>query len=318
MQSNPNIEKSPADDIQYYLGIDGGGTKTDFMLADKNGNILERKVIRGCNPNDVGFNETFRVLTEGIFAVTQNGSIPFENISVFAGLAGCSSVENLPKIKNFLSSFRFGKYDNHNDAQNAVSAGLGDNDGIAVIMGTGSIAYAKKRKELHRIGGYGYLFGDAGSGFAIGRDTILAALQHEDGMGKKTLIHSMVKELCRGETVLSKIDLFYEKGKREIAKYAPLAFDAYKLGDEVAEQIIKTNLAAVADMIRTGGAKLNTQNIKVALIGGLTAQADTILPLLNSLLEDDLKVYQIFICKKPPVVGALYLAGMKTEYLKSI
>ena len=69
----------------------------------------------------------------------------------------------MPKITEFLKSFNFAKAENHNDAQNAVSACLKDGDGVVVIMGTGSIAYAKKDKELFRIGGYGYLFGDEGS-----------------------------------------------------------------------------------------------------------------------------------------------------------
>ena len=147
---------------EYYMGIDGGGTKTEFALADKDGNIVSKIVLRGSNPNDVGIMETYSVLTEGIFALCDdvNVHIPFKKISVFAGLAGCSSAENMPKITYFLSKFGFNRYANNNDAYNAVSAGLGNSDGVAVIMGTGSIAYAKKGDELYRIGGYGYLFGD--------------------------------------------------------------------------------------------------------------------------------------------------------------
>lgn len=301
-----NNSISGVTDILYYLGIDGGGTKTDFALADKEGNVLARRVLCGCNPNDVGFDETFKVLNEGIRDVC--GDISFKNISVFAGLAGCSSVENLPRIRNFLSEFGFGKYDNHNDAKNAVAASLGRDDGVSVIMGTGSIAYAKLGEVFYRIGGYGYLFGDAGSGFAIGRDAILAALQYEDGMGKNTAIYSMVKEKCQGETVLSKIDLFYEKGKREIAQYAPIVFDAFALGDEVAKRILEKNISVIADMICAAGAKLESDTVKVSLIGGLTCRSNIIIPLLNSFLESDSVTYQISVCDKPPVMGAVYLA----------
>ncbi len=301
------------EDIKYYLGIDGGGTKTDFALADENGIILSRLVIRGCNPNDVGFKEALSVLTEGILYVTDKGKIPFEKISVFAGLAGCSSAENMPRISCFLDKFGFGKHKNHNDAQNAVAAGLGDSDGVSVIMGTGSIAYAKNKDELHRIGGYGYLFGDAGSGFAIGRDTILSALHQEDGMGAPTVIHEMVRSQCGGDTVLSKIDYFYEKGKKEIAQYAKIAFDAYLQGDKVAKDIIFKNLSAIADMIKTGSKKIDNDVINVSLMGGLTVRSDIIIPLLNSFLENDEKSYEISVCNDPPVMGALYLAGLKNE-----
>ena len=296
-------------DVEYFLGIDGGGTKTDFALADINGNIIARKILQGCNPNDVGFKETFRVLNEGIFATCEN--ISFDKISVFAGLAGCSSAENLPRISKFLDGFGFCRFDNHNDAQNAVAAGLHNSDGVSVILGTGCIAYAKQGRKLYRIGGYGYLFGDVGSGFAIGRDTILVSLQHEDGMGEKTVLTQMVKEKCKGQTVLSKIDLFYEKGKREITQYAPIAFDAYELGDDVAKRIVMNNIGEVAKMIQTSADKISPDNIRVSLMGGLTARADIIIPLLEDFLKNDKYKYDITVCDDPPVIGALYLAGMK-------
>lgn len=301
------------ENVEYYLGIDGGGTKTEFALADKDGNIVSTIVLRGSNPNDVGMMETYSVLKEGIFALCDdvNVHIPLKKISVFAGLAGCSSAENMPKITYFLSKFGFNRYANHNDAYNAVAAGLGNGDGVAVIMGTGSIAYAKKGNDLHRIGGYGFLFGDEGSGFAIGRDVILAALQFEDGMGKNTLLYDMVKERCGGETVLSKIDGFYLGGKTEIAKYAPLVFDAYEKGDEVAHRILDKNLSAVAEMIAAAGKKTGNSRVKVALLGGLTARADIIIPIIERLLPPSETVYMVEACNTSPVKGALYLAGMK-------
>ena len=294
--------------IQYYLGIDGGGTKTDFALADENGVILRRVILGASNPNDVGFEKAFATLKEGIQDVCD--TYPYHRISVFAGLAGCSSAENLPRIGAFLSSFGFAKADNHNDAQNAVAAALDGEDGIAVILGTGSIAYAKHGTELYRIGGYGYLFGDMGSGYAIGRDTVLAALQYEDGSGENTLLHAYVKNACGTETVLASIDLFYKEGKKEIAAYAPLAFKAYAKGDAKAQKILTENLSAIAALIKGGAKKLPGDTVRVMLCGGLTKAEDILLPLLSSLLENEQKHYDIGICRHAMVWGALRLAGM--------
>ena len=295
-------------EIKYYLGIDGGGTKTAFALADYEGAVLQEIVLGATNPNDVGFDTAFATLRQGIEAVT-DGIAPSE-ISAYAGLAGCSSVENLPRIRDFLSQFGFARLNNHNDAMNAVAAALGDGDGVVVIMGTGSIAYAKSRSYLRRIGGYGYLFGDAGSGFAIGRDVILAALQQEDGSGENTLLHGYVTELCGTGSVLSSIDRFYEKGKTEIARYAPLAFRAYEEGDAVAKRILYENLSAIAALVRSGGETVGTDTVTVTLCGGLTAAKDTILPILSARLAEGERRYEIKICQKPPVYGALRLAGM--------
>jgi N-acetylglucosamine kinase-like BadF-type ATPase len=306
--TNPNDKtKTP----RLFLGIDGGGTKTAFALANEEGTILARKTLGACNPNDVGFLETERVLKEGIEELC--AGYDMAEISVYAGLAGCSSAENLPKIGAFLSQFGFLKYANHNDAQNAVAAALGRKDGVAVIMGTGSIAYAKKGSDLYRIGGYGYLFGDKGSGFAIGRDVILAALSEEDGSGRQTALYQPVLALCGGETVLSKIDFFYKEGKKEIARYAPLAFEAFKKGDAVARGILEENLSAIARLITGGAGHLKSSSVKVALCGGVTRQEEILLPMLAELLSKDSTAYELSVCQKEPVWGALLLAGMPCE-----
>lgn len=296
---------------RFFLGIDGGGTKTAFALADEKGTVLSCVTLGACNPNDVGFEETERVLKEGIACVCQGYSM--EEISVFAGLAGCSSAENLPRIRVFLEKFGFAKCANHNDAQNAVAAALGTEDGVAVIMGTGSIAYAKKGSDLYRIGGYGYLFGDKGSGFAIGRDVILSALMMEDGSIEKTGLYEMVLQKCGGETVLSQIDFFYKEGKKEIARYAPLAFDALKNGDMEARRILEENIGAVATLIMGGGKHLDSSFVKVSLCGGVTKQEEILLPMLLKMLEKDERRYKLSVCKKEPVWGALILSGMPCE-----
>ncbi len=300
-------------DIRYFLGIDGGGTKTDFALTDSEGNLLRRVKLGATNPNDVGFERASATLREGITALLE-GIDPAE-VSAYAGLAGCSSLENQPKIAELLAAFGFGRAENHNDAQNALAAALDGEDGIMVIMGTGSIAYAKCQNEQHRIGGYGYLFGDAGSGFAIGREVVLAALQAEDGSGDPTVLRELVLETLPGNTVLSGIDTFYREGKRLLATYAPLAFRAYTAGDAVATKILMQNLSAIAGLIRGGAKKFSCKEVKVALCGGLTKDGDIILPILSDMLAGEEQIYRIEVCGRAPVWGALRLAGMpKKEF----
>ena len=300
-------------EIRYFLGIDGGGTKTDFALTDSEGNLLRRVKLGATNPNDVGFERASATLREGITALLE-GIDPAE-VSAYAGLAGCSSLENQPKIAELLAAFGFGRAENHNDAQNALAAALDGEDGIMVIMGTGSIAYAKCQNEQHRIGGYGYLFGDAGSGFAIGREVILAAFSAEDGSGDPTLLYDLVREKAGLDTVLSGIDEFYRGGKRLLADYAPLAFTAFARGDRVAEQILLRNLSAIAGLIKGGAKKLSRRAVKVGLCGGLTKDSAIILPMLSQLLEKEETEFTIEICHRPPVWGALRLAGMpKKEF----
>jgi len=194
---------------------------------------------------------------------------------------------------------------------NAVSACLGDVDGISVIMGTGSVVFAQANKKIHRFGGYGYLIGDAGSGFALGQAAILAALCFEDGSGEGTVLYEAVRKKCGTERVLEALGKFYSGGKREIAQYAPLVLNAYIEGDKVAKSILFNDLEKVARTIR-GASKLfpNTKEpIRVVLCGGLCANDDILYNALCQILAKE--NYSISICERPLIFGALRLAGMK-------
>lgn len=299
-------------EICYYLGIDGGGTKTEFVLANEEGEYLSNVILGACNPNDVGMEKTLEILNQGIQTVC--GDIPLEKISVFAGIAGGSTGENGCRIYEFLMEYAFGKVGNGSDALNAVAAFLGKEDGIAVIMGTGSIAFAQVAQRQRRVGGYGYLLGDAGSGFAIGRDGICAALADEDGSGPCTVLRQLVHEKCGGNSVLEQLSMFYNGGKRLIANYAPCVFAAYEMGDHVAEEILMKNMGGIAALIKGAAMHLpKEQKVVVVLGGGITKQKGCLIPMIQDKLSESEREYDIRVCTKSMVYGALLLAGMKNE-----
>lgn len=300
---------------KYFLGIDGGGTKTEFALADADGTILRSVILGTSNPSDVGIDAALNVLRAGITEVCER--IPLGNVSLFAGLAGGSTEGIYEQLSAFFSRFGFEKVAHGSDAMNAVAAGLGASDGIAVIMGTGSVTFAKCKGKTYRVGGYGYLLGDAGSGFALGSEAIHGALSFEDGSGEETMLYDLVKEACGTERVLDSLGAFYSGGKRTIAQYAPLLLKAYLMGDAVAERILLRNMEAVARTIRGASKRLpeNGEAIKVALCGGLCTKEDTIANVLRPILSGEGREYSVTICKEPMINGALRLAGVtpKTE-----
>lgn len=292
----------------YYLGIDGGGTKTEFALASADGKIVRRTVKGTSNPNDVGIGAMQEVLRMGITEVV--GELPLSVVSVFAGIAGGTTSDVAKNIRAFLEGFGFLRVSNGSDAENAVAAGLGCADGVAVIMGTGSVAFARKDGVLHRVGGYGYLLGDAGSGFAIGRDGILAALQDEDGSGMPTMLRAAVWDKVSGESVLAELGEFYRGGKALIATYAPLVFDCARAGDTVAAEILDRNMREVAKTVVGAGKHVSEEIVPVVLCGGLTAEKEAILPRIEYFLAREPRAYRISVCERPMVYGALLLAGM--------
>ncbi len=299
-------------ELLYYLGIDGGGTKTEFLLTDNSGNTLNRIILGACNPNDIGFDNTLELLRQGISQVC--GDIPRRLVSIFAGIAGILTGDYQKLLITFLEKQHFGKIACGSDAYCAVAASLGHGDGITVIMGTGSIAFAQVGDKLIRVGGYGYLLGDGGSGFAIARDGISASLANEDGSGPYTVISEHIKKELNVKELLPCISKFYAGGKRYIAALAPCVFKACDTGDEVAMNIIKSNMTSIASIIEGAARSLaDKEKINVMLCGGLTVREDILLPPLKEALSKSKNKYTVGVCKKSMVEGALLLAGLEDK-----
>ena len=166
------VELFRCDEDIYYLGIDGGGTKTELALSDPNGKIICRIFTDGCNPNTVGIERTKRIIEDGIAQICKEVSP--SSVVVYAGIAGCASGNYAEEIKSMLEKMSFAACDVGSDNNNIVAAGLGDNEGITMILGTGICSYVVKKEETKRIAGWGYLFDNGGSAFHIGRDAINA------------------------------------------------------------------------------------------------------------------------------------------------
>lgn len=288
----------------YYLGIDGGGTKTALALADSNGNVLRTARCPGCNPVDIGMPLAQSILKEGIDDILRD--IPRSAVSLFAGIAGGTNGDNQQLLAQFFRSLGFGSVSNHNDAQNAIAVALKGQDGVMAIMGTGSVVYAVSGEQKHRIGGYGYLFGDHGSGYHIGNCCIQAALAASDGSGPETMLRQLV-DAKAGASFPDNLAVFYKGGKSCIASFAPLVLQAYAQNDTVAEQILHTSMAQLARQI-LAAVEMTTGNTPIVLTGGLIRQADALLPILKAHFPPKI-AERITVCKEEPYLGALLLAG---------
>lgn len=299
--------QSPA----YYLGIDGGGTKTDFLLADEEGRTCGALTLEGCNPVDVGLEKTCDVLARGINEVTKG--VALRKISAFAGIAGGITGGNREKIAAFLAGFPFARCANGSDAENALAAALGDTDGIVVILGTGDIAYTRVRGKQHRTGGFGYLFDPGGSGYAIGRDGILSALADEQH-GRASRLCRKIKAHYGTDDLCGSLSRLYDGGKALIASACPAVFSAANEGDAAAQRILDANMFAAASLIADASRFLDGQNV-LAVLTGSVAAADGVTERIAAHLKtlDGKKTYTLSVLKKRPVTGALINAGLKKE-----
>lgn len=274
--------------IKYYLGIDGGGTKTAFLLEDAVGQEIAAYKLGPTNPNDVGMDTCLSRLREGILAVT--AGIPLGEIAVFAGIAGGGlSGNNVTYIKKALDGYGFGAVENGSDVENSLEMALHGKDGVALIAGTGTIAFAQSGGKRHRVAGWGYLLDGEGSGYDVGRDGLHAALRHIDGRGKPTVLTEQLAQKLQ-KSVPDAIPEIYQGGKRLIASLSPLVFAAARAGDAVALAILEKNAAALAEMITAARTYVADKNTPVVICGGLAHHADLLSPMIKACLSEHIDV----------------------------
>lgn len=306
--------------MKKIIGIDGGGTKTEFVLCNENGTVLKRKLLAASNPVDIGTENTFKILQCGINSLLKKN----ETIDgLFAGISGGSVSENKNAIAAYLkSAFPNTAFSNGSDAVNVISCGLKEEDGVILIAGTGCVAFAKCGEKLIRVGGWGYLFDGAGGGYDIGNAAICAVLRASDKTGEKTLLSELF-ESEYGICPPRDISRIYSGGKPLIASFAPIVFKGAKMGDSVCGDIIQRSIKHWSIIIKRACKEVPYAK-KIALAGSIFKQKDILLPELKKELADE---YELFVAEAPPVFGAvreaMKIAGTEpdndteTEFLKS-
>ena len=287
------------------IGIDVGGTKNELVLCDNQGHILNHLLAPGSNASEFGAETAAARVADQVaqlMAGHEGGTVD----ALYAGLAGGTAPKTRRIIHEQLAArLPFVKaIDNGSDALNGLYACVGARDGMVVISGTGSSAFVRRGDQLVQVGGWGYLIDDAGSGYALGRGVINAAYRDYDGRGDKTMLADMVVKKV-GLPLHEAIPVFYEGGKRMIAGFAPLAFEAAAAGDGVARSLVDTACDELALLIRTCAKHLIRAPYLVGLSGSIW-KSDMIREGVRARLNAD---YQLLRADLPPAFGAAVAAA---------
>ncbi len=291
---------------RFFIGIDGGGTKTEFVLFSESGYIYRRLLLGGSNPNSVGVGGCCGVLKEGVKELLRN----MENVCcLYAGVSGMSSGDNKRAVNAFLrEQFPFMKTVADSDIMNVIAGATDSENCVAAISGTGSSVFAYESGKLTRFSGWGYLLSDGGNGYDIGKAALQATLAERDGFGEKTLLTPIIESKLGG-TVWSNIDKIYASGIHYIASFAGCVFEAYEKGDKVAEDILRMNMSRLSEIIDYAVAHCECGN-ELVLAGGILNEKETVLHFLKENLKSELK---IIVPNLPQIYGAcaqsLKLAG---------
>ncbi len=299
---------------QYLLGIDGGGTKTHYMLCDENANVIKEKIDIGCNPYDIGIEKCAEVLSTGINDIL--GDIERSSVTVFAGIAGGIDKSNQKALKEYFAPEGFRAFEVNSDNENIIKAGLDGEEGLSLILGTGVCLFVVKGEERIRKSGWGYLIDEGGSAYNIGIDAIKSYYSYIDGHIQKSHLHIEIENeiKCTPQEFLNEI---YKNGKRYVAKFAPMVFEcAKKYDDEIAKNIIDKNIEEVAKILDNGleHFKNSSKPVECVLSGGITKE-ESIIEHISAKLTNPGDI-QFKVLDKPMVVGAVKKA--KEIYINSL
>jgi N-acetylglucosamine kinase-like BadF-type ATPase len=280
-----------------FLGVDGGGTKTAYVLVDADGNLRSNHVGASVDYLAEGIDAARARLAEGL-AATLAGALatPGDVAFAFFGLpaygedgSALAALDALPSAVLDSAHYRCG-----NDMVCSWAGSLACEDGISVIAGTGSLAYGEFAGRQARCGGWGELIGDEGSAYWIAREGMNLFSRMSDGRAARGPLHALVRErLGIGNDLDLCAHIYGVHGDRRnaFAQFARLVHEAAQGGDAAAAAIfargakelvdcvaaVRRGLAAPADAVvavsHSGGVFDNVAAMVAAFRAGLAASA---------------------------------------------
>jgi N-acetylmuramic acid 6-phosphate etherase len=306
-----------SDDL--VLGIDGGGSKTVAWLAESA--LAEQPAIIGrglggpANVQAVGFQSASENLNAAIAAAFQDAGIaPGPVAAAVLALAGSDRDENRTVFNRWAEDHRIARrFRLVHDALPVLVAGTPHGWGVALICGTGSLCYGQTQDgRSARAGGWGYLFGDEGSAYAIALAGLRAATHAADGRGPATeLLAALLTRLdLRNPEELVSAVYHMAAERAAIAALADVVTTAANQGDTVARQIVAAAAGELAAMVAAVASKLDlaTSGFPLAIAGGLLLGGADLQKGLLSWLESLRLNPAPLTPVKQPVTGAVKLA----------
>lgn len=281
--------------MSAYLGVDGGGTKTKFLLTNESGKTIAVSYQSTCHYLQCGFDGISAVMRDGLQDCLEISGLKETDIkAAFVACAGYGDIQKdcYPIEEAVRKVFQTFPFQVGNDTENALAGSLGGAVGINIIAGTGSIGSGKDESgRLCRSGGWHHAFGgDEGSAYWIACAMILEFTRQSDGRDRKTALYHYLSEKYNfkdDSDILSKCVVEWEFDRTKIASMAKDIFELAKMKDPYAIQIYKNAAKELADIIISIDQQLNFKNkIPVSYTGGVFLGGAFILEPLREYLPD--------------------------------
>ena len=291
--------------MKYYLGIDGGGTKTSFCVLDSSESVYLSHTSQRSSIDTVTVDETLDVFRRFLdeLEITIDG--------IFIGLGGVMSNAPNPLILEFFRTHPLTKNAKQvilkNDIENAFLSGGFTDQGLAVIVGTGSVAYGKNFAQSHRAGGWSFYEGDEGSAYDLGMQAILNTIKVFDHRKTKSpfftymMMHIGLKEAQD----VARIAQYYRLNRTETAQLAKIVTQYAEKKDDGATEILERGAQSIVDAIKAVHSSVSLKETECVVVGSLG-----LLPLYFERIQLKLKHENIPVTLVTPVMKPEYAAAL--------
>jgi N-acetylmuramic acid 6-phosphate etherase len=291
---------------ERILGVEGGGTKTAWVLVERAAEGL-RVVDQGKLPPS-NFRLTSPDRLRSIFR-----QLPQEVERVGMFLAGCGPDDRRSLEMLCAEVWPSARIVAGSDRDSGLAAALGRGDGIAVNAGTGATVTGRRGERIEKAGGWGHILGDAGGGYFLSVQALRLILREYDLHRDEA---QFTASILRALSLNSRDELVrwaQNADKMEIATIAPIVFEAATRNDASAVKIIEEGAGVLSEYVEAVATRLHLLAPKVILLGGLFQRDSVYTHAFRRKLKKNMSDARVAMSEQPPEFGAAWLAAESEE-----
>ena len=301
---------------KFFAGIDGGGSKTAAVVVDATGNVLGRGTAGPSNYQSIGLEKALVSVRGSLEAAVKAAGLEAAErpAGLVIGLAGNDRPEDNQVWSAAIEPLNLADQLELTVDVDLILYALPHSQGLGVISGTGSNSIGRDgRGHRAQSSGWGYFFGDEGSGFWLGREVLSAVSRAADGRGPQTQLLPLILQewkLSQASDIIGAVYGHKQIDNSKIAKLAELVFKAEAAGDDHAKMLVKTAANELALAIKACDTRLIFDEPPgLALAGGLLLNHPTFQSALLRRLEAMMTLGPVVKVSDPALVAAQYAAS---------
>jgi glucosamine kinase len=296
--------------VAFFLGIDGGGSKTSCIVGDET-SVLGTSVTAGSNLLRVGQESAQHALHEAIRQACAEANVAPQQIQrACIGLAGAARPDVRDTVQQIVAEVLPGNVEITGDMEIALEAAFNDDPGVIVIAGTGSIAYGRNAEgQTTRAGGWGFAISDEGSGYWIGKTAVATVVN----AGESAKDVCLLKMIAKAWSVSTHQQVVMAANSVPLPDFAALFPIVQQAADKQNKQAVRVLAAAGEELGKLAKSVIaqtfaTRDDVHVAMSGGVFAHSAQVREVFYNCVKAEYPGIKLVDRVVEPVLGALQRA----------